>query len=81
LPGSGRQSLGDHGVLVVCDARARGAAEIEDEDRVCLGLSGGKVAREEAAYVFGEGNTQVAGTPAGAALKLRRQGDFESSTS
>lgn len=69
----GAKSFRDHRVFVLCDVRTAGAAEVEHEDRVRPRLSTAKIARHEAAHVFREGNTQIAGTLPGAALDLRLQ--------
>jgi len=53
--------ISDHCVLVSCDIRTPGSAEIEYQCRVSHRSGGTEVSRQQAAHIFGHGYTQIAG--------------------
>ena len=63
IAGIGRVG-GQHGILADRDIRASGTTEIEYRVRSQFHWTLAKIAGHEAAQVFREGHTQIAGTPA-----------------
>ena len=64
------KGLGNHRILVPCDIRTTGIAQIEDGSHIRLGLRTGEIARHQAAHILRKRHAQFGGALPSAPVRL-----------